>query len=180
MKHSVTMSCLTLAAALSFCGCSEEQSTDSAVSADSSNQTPSPAATTRVKPEAKHAAGFMHQFPEGKENGNGASGGITPTPTEGQPYYGFDGENYTSETEYKGKAKSVNFKMTLLDHRDGKDVYEITRTVSVRVTDGNTSSETKMGEKVITVEYAGEELTVFDDEHGISKFVPAPTVQTSE
>ncbi len=65
--------------------------------------------------------------------------------------------------------------MTLIDHRDGKDVYEITRTVNVRLTDGNTSSETNEGKKVITVEYAGEELTVFDDEHGMSKFVPAPS-----
>lgn len=128
-----------------------------------------------MKPEAKHVAEFRHQFPEGKENGNEASGGSKPVPVDGQPFYGFDDLNYSSETSYKGKGKNVNFRMKLVDHRDGKDVYEITRSVSLTETDGISSTKTEGGTTTVTVEYAGKELTIFDDEHGISKFIPQST-----
>ena len=146
-------------------GCSDDASIDSEVKSPAS-------AKSTVKPEAHHVAEFVHQFPEGKENGNGASGGLKPEPVDGQPFYGFDDANYSSETSYKGKEKSVNFRMKLVDHRNGKDIYEITRSVSVTETDGNRSTETEGVPTTVTVEYAGEELTIFDDEHGISKFIP--------
>ena len=140
---------------------------------------PDPPATTNsssglpvVRPEAEYAAEFRHTFPEGKENGNGASGGITAVPVPGQPFYGFDGDNHSSATEYLGEGKTVSFQMRLLKHHDGKDIYEITRTVTLHETKDNGTSETKGAPKVVTVEYAGEELKVFDDEHGVSRFVP--------
>ncbi len=91
---------------------------------------------------------------------------------EGQPFYGFDDENYSSDMDYKGKGKTVNFRMKLLDRRDGKDICEITRSVDIRKTDGVVTSESKGAPMTVTVEYAGKELTIFDDEHGVSKFVP--------
>ena len=160
-------------------GCSAEKPDSTTVGNTSSTEsTAAPtaeSATPMVKPEAMHAAEFRHKFPDPKEEGNGASGGITSVPVSGQPFYGFDGANHSSETEYKGNGKVINFRMKLVDHHDGKDVYEITRTVTLRKTDGSVTKETKGVPKTVTVEYSGEELTVFDDEHGISKFVPRPT-----
>lgn len=157
-------------------GCSNENSNDAPRATTSpANLTPDTTAELTppaTKPQAQHVANFTHQFPEGKAEGNGAVGGVTPVPVTGKPFYGFDDENYSSETDYKGEGKTVNFQMKLLDHRGGIDCYEITRTVDVRKTNGVATSETQGEPKTITVEYAGEELTIFDDKHGISKFVP--------
>jgi hypothetical protein len=75
------------------------------------------------KTEARHAVRFVHQFPDG------GAGGVTSVPVAGQPFYGFHGENYRSSTGSEGTFTEVNFQFRLLDHRDGKDIYEVIRTV---------------------------------------------------
>ena len=165
-------------------GCSVDEPDNTTVgNTSSAESTAAPTAETAmpmVKPEAIHVAEFRHKFPDPKEEGNGASGGITPVPVPGQPFYGFDGANHSSETEYKGNGKVIDFQMKFVDHHDGKDIYEITRTVTLRKTDGSVTNETKGAPKTVTVEYAGEELTVFDDKHGISRFFPRPTTRAQK
>lgn len=156
-------------------GCSNSASTDSGLTSPTTAGSES-----ESKPEAKHVAEFRHQFPEGKENGNGASGGSKPVPVDGQPFYGFDNVNYSSETSYNGKGKNVNFRIKLVDHRVGKDIYEITRSVSLTETDGGSATETEGATTTVTVEYGGEELTIFDDDHGISKFIPQSADATTK
>lgn len=162
---------LTISSAALLSGCRNDtrQSTEPAASLSS------PAADMPAEPvEAVHLAEFRHQFPEGKENGNGASGSIRAVPVEGQTFHGFDDDDYVSETEYRGTTKSLRFELKLLAHRDGKDVYQVRRTVTVRVdSDGRVSESTGSAETVI-VEYDGREQTAFDDEFGVASFRPLP------
>ena len=121
-----------------------------------------------TRPTAQHVASFIHSFPDA------GSGGSTPYPTEGQPFYGFDGDNHSSITRLKGKETEVKFQFKLVSATDGKDIYEITRTVINRNgVDGPVTTESTGQPVTVTVEYAGQELIVFDDEHGVTKFVPA-------
>jgi hypothetical protein len=127
------------------------------------------------RPTAQHVASFIHSFPDA------GSGGSTNYPTEGQPFYGFDGDNHSSSTRLKGKETEVKFEFKLVSATDGKDIYEITRTVINRnAVDGPVTTESAGQPVTVTVEYAGEELIVFDDEHGVSKFVPAPKVEPKQ
>jgi hypothetical protein len=124
------------------------------------------------RPTVQHVASFIHSFPDA------GSGGSTPYPTEGQPFYGFDGDNHSSITRCKGKETEVKFEFKLISASDGKDIYEITRTVINRNgVDGPVTTESAGPPVSVTVEYAGQELIVFDDEHGVSKFVPDPKVE---
>jgi len=169
------LNCLLL---LILCGCSDGTSTQAGSGNSAVPDTIDDGTTDTTEPEekaeARHVAEFRHTFPD---EDNAGSGSIRIVRTPGQPFYGFDGENYTSETELDGNGKDVNFRMTLIDHRDGKDIYKITRTVTVRRADGGTVSETTGTPETVTVEYAGEELTVFDDEVGVSKFIPVESTR---
>jgi hypothetical protein len=127
------------------------------------------------RPTAQHVASFIHSFPDA------GSGGSTNYPTEGQPFYGFDGENFSSITRLTGKETEVKFQFKLASATGGKDIYEITRTVIDRNgVDGPVTTESAGQPVTVTVEYAGKELIVFDDEHGVAKFVPAPKVEPKQ
>jgi hypothetical protein len=128
-----------------------------------------------VRPTAQHVAEFTHSFP------NAGNAGMTPARVEGKSFYGFDEENFSSTTRMDGAEAEVNFRFRLLDFRDGKDIYEITRTVIERDgLDGPVTSESEGQPVTVTVEYGGKELIVFDDEYGVAKFVPAPNVQPNQ
>jgi hypothetical protein len=128
-----------------------------------------------LSPAAQHVARFTHGFP------NAGNAGIRHARVEGKPFYGFDEENFSSLTRLDGAETEVNFRFRLLDSRDGKDIYEITRTVVERKgLDGPVTSESKGQPVTVTVEYAGKELVVFDDEYGIGKFVPAPEIAPNQ
>ena len=119
------------------------------------------------RPTAQHVASFIHSFPDA------GSGGSTPYPTEGQPFYGFDGDNHSSSMRLKGKETEVKFEFKLVSATDGKDIYEITRAVTDTQTRGNMGRIESKGEPVtVTIEYAGGEQVVFDDEYGVAKFMP--------
>jgi hypothetical protein len=124
---------------------------------------------TPARPTALHVAEFTHGFP------NAGNAGSRPERVEGKPFYGFDEDNFSAITRMDGAETEVKFEFRLLDSRDGTDIYEITRTVIERDgLDGPVTTESKGKPVTVTVEYAGEELIVFDDEHGIAKFIPAP------
>jgi hypothetical protein len=46
--------------------------------------------------------------------------------------------------------------------------------------DGPVTTESKGKPVTVTVEYAGEELIVFDDEYGVAKFTPAPSAYPNQ
>jgi hypothetical protein len=57
-------------------------------------------------------------------------------------------------------------------------ICEITRTVVERNgVDGPVTSQSEGQPVTVTVEYAGKELVVFDDEYGVGKFDPAPEIE---
>ena len=77
-----------------------------------------------------------------------------------------------------GSETAVNFQFRLLDSRDGKDIYEITRTVTDTQARGKFGRIESKGKPVtVTIEYAGGELVVFDDEYGVAKFMPVMSPQ---
>jgi len=137
-------------------------------------ETASPAAIADsvIRVEAAHAAEFWHQFPEGKENGNGAKGSIRCVPVAGQPFYGFDGDSHASETEYLGTTKSIRFATRLLRHQDGNDVYEVTRTVTIKVEEDGRIRESTGAPQTVTVAYGGQPEVLFDDEYGVAGIRP--------
>jgi hypothetical protein len=128
-----------------------------------------------VRPTAQHVARFAHGFP------NAGNAGMTPVRVKGKPFYGFDEENFSSLTRLEGAETEVKFEFRLLDSRNGKDIYEITRTVIERKgLDGPVTSELKGQPVTVTVEYAGKELVVFDDKYGIAKFTPVPEANPNQ
>lgn len=125
-----------------------------------------------IRPTAEHVAEFTHGSP------NGGNTGYMPARLEGRPFYGFDEENISAIARTDDAETEVKFEFRLLDSRDGKDIYEITRTVIERKgLDGPVTTESKGQPMTVTVEYAGKELIVFDDQYGVAKIVPAPKVE---
>ncbi len=58
------------------------------------------------------------------------------------------------------------------------DIYEITRTITDTQARGNFGRIESKGKLVsVTIEYAGGELVVFDDEYGVAKFMPLMSAQ---
>lgn len=122
---------------------------------------------TPERPTALHVAEFTHNFP------NAGNAGLRPERVEGKPFYGFDEQNFSSLTRLDGAETEAKFQFRLLDSRDGKDIYEITRTITNRrKLGGSVNSESTGKPETVTVEYGGQELVVFDDEFGIAKFTP--------
>jgi hypothetical protein len=100
-----------------------------------------------VRPTAQHVAEFTHSFP------NAGNAGIRHARVEGKPFYGFDEENFSSLTRLEGAETEVKFEFRLLDSRDGKDIYEITRTIINRTKPtGSGTSESAGKPETVTVE----------------------------
>jgi hypothetical protein len=119
------------------------------------------------RPTAQHVARFRHG------HADAGTGGVSPRRVEGKPFYGFDGTNFTSCTRLDGSETAVNFQFRLLDSRDGKDIYKITRTITDTQARGNFGRIESKGKPItVTIEYAGGKLVVFDDEYGVAKFMP--------
>lgn len=122
---------------------------------------------TPERPMAQHVASFTHRFLDA------GSGGVTTKRIEGQPFHEFDETNYTSSTRLDGSETAVNFQFRLLDSRDGKDIYKITRTITDTEARGNFGRIESKGKPItVTIEYAGGELVVFKDEYSVAKFTP--------
>ena len=60
----------------------------------------------------------------------------------------------------------MDYAITLVDHQGGKDIYRVTRRVTITKSDGSKGASTTGAEKTVTVEYSGEPVTLFDDEFG--------------
>jgi len=126
------------------------------------------------RPTAQHVARFTHGSPDSND-------GVILPRVEGEPYYGFDETNVSYSSHMNGAEIEVNLQFRLLASRDGKDIYEITRTVINRKNlDDVVTTESKGKPVTMTVEYSGKELIVFDDEYGVAKFVPAPKVEPKQ
>lgn len=139
-------------------GCDQSESARTAASKAASPVVAMPS----VKPEAQFTGTFVHRWPDA-----GSTGITTATSPPGEPFYGFDGVRCSSTSSISGgKSITADYTFSLVDHRDSKDIYRVTRRVTVAESDGPVETSTTGAEKTVTVEYSGEPVTVFDDEFG--------------
>lgn len=117
---------------------------------------------------AHNAGKFTHRWPDG------GSAGRQWHPGKESSAYGFDTRDDKYEVSYAdpdGKTTTtVQYDWHFMDHKDGKDIYTVTRHVSV--TERNGGKTTSQPERTITVEYSCEPITLFDDELGEATLAP--------
>jgi hypothetical protein len=146
-------------------GCDQSESARTAPSKAASPVVASPS----VKPETQFTGAFVHRWPD-----EGSTGITTVMSPPGEPFYGFAGSRCSSTSSIQGgKSIAADYTFSLVDHRDGKDIYHVARRITAAESDGRVGTSATGAEKAVTVEYPGEPVTVFDDELGQVSIQPA-------
>lgn len=158
MKMQFPIAALLIAVVLTAVGCGLNQPQTGSVGATESSPDLEPAVQ---KPEAIHDGEFAQRWPDGQETV------YEPTGDDGKPTLGFDGQDFYPITKRGENTIELNYSFELIAHRDGHDVYRVTRQIwTEEMLDQGVGRRTKGPETSATIKFNGETVTIFDDEFG--------------